>query len=336
MERFNNLLYYSMLECTFGYFSYYLHSRILFLIFIVFLFFPLLSCILAKYAADRLTVKAVPKSLWTEKGRQTHIEFVFESTSLVPIISCRTSFKVENKYLKNDIVNCLDVSVPALGKQAESLPLTPVYNGVISVNITDVSVRDMLGIINFDAKKAEGCCLYVKPALSEKDISISRAELYSEESLISAKNINGTQIDGVRPYYPGDKLRNIHWKLSAKQQDLLVKEYSDNNEDSAILLAELYSPCIDSIIDTLYTAGTALIKMGCPYTLGFASAGSEQLTKLYIDCEKALNDGIKAIYLACVSQSDTASLRALRREYAGGGIIYIHGSSEGKAVTDIL
>jgi len=31
--------------------------------------------------------------------------------------------------------------------------------------------------------------------------------------------------DGVRPYVPGDPIRRIHWKLSAKKQELLVREY---------------------------------------------------------------------------------------------------------------
>ncbi|MBQ9519450.1 MAG: DUF58 domain-containing protein [Firmicutes bacterium] len=336
MERFNNLLYYTLLVGIFGYFSYYLHSRSMFLLFLFFLIFPVFSCILAKYTAGKLTVKAVPKALWAAKGEKTSINFVFENTSLIPVLTCRINFKAENRYLENNIINSLDVSVPARESHIETLPITPVYNGIINISITNASVRDMLNIFSFKVKKTEGCCFYISPTLAEKELTFSRAELYSEESLITAKNVNGTQIDGVRDYAAGDKLRNIHWKLSAKQGDLLVKEYSDNNEESAILLAELFAPCIDSITDAVYAAGKALIKMGCPYTLGFASAGSEQLTKLYITNENALFDGIKAIYLACVSQSDSTSLYALRREYAGSGIIYIHGSTDGKAVTDII
>ena len=336
MEKINNFLYYALIIAIFGYLTYYLHSRSLFILLIIFIVFPAISCAAAKYTAGRLTVKAVPETLWTEKGRTTQINFVFENTSLLPVISCRTSFKAENRYLKNDIINCLDISLPAHTAYKASLPLTPVYNGILTVNITDVSVRDMLNIFGFKAKKAENCCVFVKPLPSDGEISLSPGELYSEDSLITAKNINGTQIDGVRSYIPGDKLRNIHWKLSTKYNDLLVKEYSDNNEESAILLVELYTPCIDSIIDTVYGMGLSFTDIGYPYTLCFASAGSEQLTKLYITDKNDLIDAIKTLYLSYDSQSDNSSLHALRREYAGGGIIYIHGSSDGKAVTDIL
>ena len=101
------------------------------------------------------------------------------------------------------------------------------------------------------------------------------------------------------------------------------------------LLAELYLPAIDAIIDRLYSIGTSLIESGYTYTLGFASAGSEQLTKLFITDKNALRDSLEKLYLSYPSQSNNASLFALRREYAGDGIIYIHGDND-KAVTDIL
>ena len=148
--------------------------------------------------------------------------------------------------------------------------------------------------------------------------------------------MNGTQPDGIREYAAGDKLRNIHWKLSAKYSELLVKEFSDNNEEAAVLLPELYMPSIDSILDCTYGTGLELLRNNMPFTLAFAAAGSEQLTKIYVNDEKGLTDGIEKIYLAYPSESDDLSLFALRREYAGSGVIHIHGGSDGKAVTDIL
>lgn len=336
MEKANNFIYYSLLVAIFGYCAYYLHSRSLFILLAVFIVFPVISIAAAKYTAGRLSVRAVPSALWVSKGSRTHISFVFNNPTLLPVITCRTSFKIENKYLKNTLVNCLDTSLPAKGRHTADIPLTPVYNGIISVTVTEVSVRDMLNIFSFKVKKHDGCCFYIKPDPDKSAAAISMSELYSEDSLLTAKNLNGTQIDGTRGYIAGDKLRNIHWKLSTKYSDLLVKEYSDSSEETAILLAELYTPCIDSIIDRVFGTGEALLSMGCPYTLGFVSAGSEQLTRLYITNEKALYDGITALYLAYDSSCDNAALCALRREYAGSGIIYIHGAADGKAVTDII
>ncbi|MBX0305309.1 DUF58 domain-containing protein [Haloarcula salinisoli] len=43
--------------------------------------------------------------------------------------------------------------------------------------------------------------------------------------------------DRLREYTPGDSLRDIHWKSSAKRDDLLVTEFDDDSEDRELVVA---------------------------------------------------------------------------------------------------
>ena len=335
MEKLNNILYYIILLALFGVCAFFLHSRQLTVVFVIFLIFPVLSCVLAKYVSKKLSLTVTTDELWVEKDKETQLIFRFGNKSFFPIINCIIDFKTENKYYPNEIKNTLNLSVPS-GKYTAKLPITPTLCGIMNIKIESVTVKDALNIWGFKCKNFNDHYFYVRP-VPEKNIgSLSASELYSEDSLTSVKNVNGTQPDGIREYIQGDKLRNIHWKLSTKYSELLVKEFSDNNEEAAVLLPELYKPAIDSIIDTVYGTGLMLLNSNMPFTLAFAAAGSEQLAKYYINDENSLIDGIEKIYLAYPSDRDDISMLALRREYAGGGIIYIHGGSDNKAVTDIL
>lgn len=335
MEKLNNILYYLILLALFGACAFFLHSRQLAVVFVLFLVFPVLSFAAAKYVSKKLTVAASADGLWHVKGEQMQLVLSFNNKTVFPVLNCIVEFKTENNYYPNDMINTLNVSLPC-GEQKVWLPLTPVLCGVMRVKVESVTVKDALNFFGFKCSSVNDCFFYVMPVPEENITVPAASELYSEDSLTSVKNVNGTQPDGIREYAAGDKLRNIHWKLSAKYSELLVKEFSDNNEEAAVLLPELYMPSIDSILDCTYGTGLALLENNMPFTLAFAAAGSEQLTKIYVNDKTGLTDGIEKIYLSYPSESDDLSLFALRREYAGSGVIHIHGGSDGKAVTEIL
>ncbi len=335
MDKINNFIYYLILLLLFGFCTYFLHSRCLLVIFVAMVAFPLLSYIAMKSAANKLTLTLSTDDMWNEKGKELILKLGFKNKSLFPVINCIVTFGVENRFYPNDNDNVISLSIPAKGECCAEIPITPIYNGLVNIKIEDVEIRDYLNIFSRKNIKSSDYHFFVIPNAISDSSEIKRSELYSEDSLLVTKNANGTQIDGIRDYIIGDKLKNIHWKLSAKKQDLLVKEYSDNNEESAILLAELYSPAIDDIIDNVYGMGRQLLKEGYPFTLAFAAAGNEQLTKICITEKTGLRDSMEKIFLAYPSENDKASLYALRREYAGSGIIYIHGDKN-KAVTEIV
>jgi uncharacterized protein (DUF58 family) len=51
--------------------------------------------------------------------------------------------------------------------------------------------------------------------------------------------------DRLREYVPGDSLRDVHWKSSAKRDELLVKEYDDHRSDDGILVVGEATPGTD-------------------------------------------------------------------------------------------
>lgn len=55
--------------------------------------------------------------------------------------------------------------------------------------------------------------------------------------LVTPDAEEGQTFDRLREYTPADSLRDIHWKSSAKRDELLVTEYDDDGDDRDLLVA---------------------------------------------------------------------------------------------------
>ena len=48
-----------------------------------------------------------------------------------------------------------------------------------------------------------------------------------------------SEIYDLKTYYPGDDIRHVHWKLSAKTGQVLLKEGSHNSSFETVLLVDI-------------------------------------------------------------------------------------------------
>ena len=48
-------------------------------------------------------------------------------------------------------------------------------------------------------------------------------------------------IQPIPEYRPGDAIRRIHWRTSARADELMVREFEENRDEDAALLVDLWS-----------------------------------------------------------------------------------------------
>jgi uncharacterized protein (DUF58 family) len=67
------------------------------------------------------------------------------------------------------------------------------------------------------------------------------------------------EFDRLREYVPGDPLRNVHWKSSAKHDDFLVMEFGASQETEAVAVA---ASAEDGCADEMASAAASVLELG--------------------------------------------------------------------------
>ncbi|WP_123537996.1 DUF58 domain-containing protein [Halosimplex salinum] len=115
-----------------------------------------------------------------------------------------------------------------------SYSLTCVERGRHKLGPLDVRVRDILGLVETTYSAGSTTRVVVYPPVYQvagRDVIVRH--------VLDRSEVERQEFDSLREYVPGDPLRDVHWKSTAKAQDeIFVTEFADNRvEDDDLVVA---------------------------------------------------------------------------------------------------
>ncbi len=112
--------------------------------------------------------------------------------------------------------------------------------GVFTTTTFDVVALDPLGVFAFSRKVTASGEVVVYPTPQQmQTISVAGAGRFGWQEMVSvAIRGNSVEPDGVRLYSPGDPLRRIHWRQTARTGRLSVIEFEEPQATSVALVLD--------------------------------------------------------------------------------------------------
>ncbi len=129
--------------------------------------------------------------------------------------------------------------VPALapGAEHEELFAVPTNRRAVIVAGPAVSVRgDQLGLLRRTVRWTEPVELFVHPRTARLQPSAAGLVRDLEGEVTKTITNNDISFHALRAYEPGDALRNVHWRTSARTGELMVRQYEETRRSQLVLL----------------------------------------------------------------------------------------------------
>jgi uncharacterized protein (DUF58 family) len=219
--------------------AYILREKIPYII-----FYTLLLSILISYLTCRDSVRKISgfqriKQYKYETGDIIKIETVLDNDSIfiVPYLELRD--KTLEKMGEGSIYSVMTIGPWKRKREVKNIAIK--YRGVYTLGPIDLLIQDALRIFTWTKKIESGKNFKVYP----KVYTIERLDLKALQSFGSISNRqlafeDSTSISDIRKYVPGDSIKRVHWKLSAKNNKLYVKNFEKSGSTAVYLYIDLY------------------------------------------------------------------------------------------------
>ena len=186
---------------------------------------PLLSLALSLpgMTGCRLELSAVPPSL--ERGEQGRWLMSAQSPNGLPLSRLVVRLTGENLLTGRREHHRLVLS--GVTRRPVGLSASTLSCGLLELRADSARVYDYLGLFSMRAGRLPAARMLCRPVPARVELpSIPEGQGVRPSSANAARLGPGEEYD-LRDYRPGDPMRSVHWKLSSKWDELIVRERAE-------------------------------------------------------------------------------------------------------------
>ena len=251
-----------------GLFFIFFRGYLSYLVFLFLLILPVLSFVWLLLSFRFAGVRAQASKAAVEKKEPFSFMIRAKSSRLFPIPCLRVTIEISNALGGETERELLSFPFFA-GEAVMEQPCRSACCGKLSCTVRRARGLDFLRLFSLPVRVKESAAVFVLPSRTPAPAAVTENCLlpdFAELSLPTAPGNDPSDPFDVRSYQPGDPLSRIHWKLSAKQGEWIVREGGSSAERSIRFLVECGSQLLenDCIMEPFSRLAFLLVEHGIP------------------------------------------------------------------------
>ncbi|MCI9441277.1 MAG: DUF58 domain-containing protein [Ruminococcus sp.] len=278
--------------------------------------YPLCSCIFLWNMGRNINVRFGRFPAMAERAKRFSGSLILKNHSRIWSVKYCVRARVKNHFSKQSVfrssrrapafqrglsLKYAPAELGPLREQKLEIELDSQYAGTLEYRLESLILYDMLGIFCRTISLHQQKNIGIMPPFELMPLEITRrtrefladADEYSTEK----KGDDPSEIYQVREYRPPDSIHSIHWKLSAKEDNLMVKEHGFPMGCVVLLwirlpLADTDSAAFNRLLERAASLSVTLLEEKCIHMAAWFEEKSGQVIKWRIHTAESVYEWI--------------------------------------------
>ena len=249
---------------------------------------PFASAGMNLYLRKNIQITVTPPAFLAKNKKATG-EVWIRNSSVLPFAGLFCKLSVENRLTGEKETTVLEFRGVSAGEAVRQYEICSEHCGYLQVYPETVWLMDWIGFLpvrckNIEKKVTDTNGTAVLPDTFRPHIYLHMAQNVQEDAESWSQTKKGNDLSEVfalREYIPGDEIKQIHWKLSSKRGQLIVREASLPVEKSLLIFwnknTEKATPEeMDAMAECAASVSQEILNQGYSFTLGWTE-GKRQI-----------------------------------------------------------
>ena len=263
-------------------------------IFIITLVLPIILNIIIRIIKKSISLDIKSIDVVQNKNDGIEVKLLIKNNSIFPAVNGELKLCYYNKFSGNKEIEYINFPINSKETESINFKIKSKYCGKLIIEIQSLKIYDYLTFSSVKKKVNKSKEVIVLPQIYNINFSSNATNINSLDGEIFSKDKAGddpSEVFNVREYVEGDKIQRIHWKLSSKVDNVMIKEYSQPIVHNSIIIVEICESenninTIQGIIETAISLSHMLLSYNYIHYICWYDKSKDFFNKIIINSEE--------------------------------------------------